>query len=125
MAEYTPLQWMQRCVSIQSTVGQETQPLATVQHFKQENLYQVFWPFITLIVLIPFFFLPRKYKDAYTNLLKKLCSVQQIEGSVGFSYFLIQTDLASSLPHFLLGFGATAVKQDLEGLLYLHQKKDE
>lgn len=46
---------MQRCISIQSNVGQETQLLATVQDFKQENLYQVFWPFITLILLIPFF----------------------------------------------------------------------
>lgn len=57
------------------------------------------------------------------NIFKEAHSVPEIEGLM--FCFLTQTDLALSFLKFLLGFGATAVTQDLEGSLYLHQKKDE
>lgn len=69
------------------------------------------------------FFFQRKREVVYTNLSREAHSVQEMEGLV--FCFSIQTDLALSFPDFCLGFGATAVTQDLEGLLYLHQKKDE
>lgn len=67
--------------------------------------------------LYSFFLFQRKCKVVYTNLFKEAHSVQEMEGLV--FCFLIQIDLALSFPNFLLGFGATAVTQDLEGLLYL------
>lgn len=42
----------------------------------------------------------------------------------GFAFFK-QTNWALSFPDFLLGFGAAAVTQDMEGLLCLHREKDE